>query len=433
MIKFPLRAVKPRARRKESGCATRHTLRAVTGAAALALAVSAPHGAFGQAQQVPIPEQPSVAPQIEIAGTGVGTLDLGRSRNALPDGGRASGSQINISDSALVVGAAERLYKGGIGSLNVGGLALDQTNVGRGTQLFLHQAYVDYQTQTLEAYVGRTDNPTAQVVTFPTLRGDDLITFTNLLDPFSDGQNVEEHRYSNVGAVTLNQKLTTFENFHVQHLIDSAGTSTPGDTGLNSYGVSFQYLGLPGLEAVEKVISYGGGYEHRSVARADGGRSDAVYAGGVLNLKPSLVNLVDLRVLDNYTFGNGLRGFRGTPDTFRANANAVTAAVRYLHSPFGKPAYQVSLTAGYKRYDRIGGADSVGAALTGVRRLGDGFDAVAQYVYQHRGNSLAAAYGGAHEENSVQVGFIFNFDTLFNRSVGPRRSLLNLQHQYIPN
>jgi len=389
--------------------------------------------AAAQAQQVPIPEQPSVAPQIEIAGVGIGTLDLGRSRNALPDGGRASGSQINISDSALTIGAAERLYKGGIGSLNVGGLALDHTNVGRGTQLFLHQAYVDYQTEALEAYVGRTDNPTAQIVTFPTLRGDDLVTFTDLLDPFSSGENVEEHRYSNVASVTLNQHLRSFENFHVQHLIDSSGTSTPSSTGLNSYGVSYQYLGLPGLEAVQKVVSYGAGYEHRSVARSDGGSSEAIYAGGVINLKPSLVNRVDLRVLDNLTFGSDLRSFRGTPDTFRANSNAVTAAIRYLHSPFGKPAYQVSLTAGYKSYDRIGGADSVGAALTGVKRLGDGFDAVAQYVYQHRGNSLAAAYGGAREENSFQVGFIFNFDTLFNRSVGPRRSLLNLQHQYIPN
>ncbi len=402
-------------------------------AALLGLTAAGIVPAFGQAQQVPIPEQPSVSPQIEIAGTGVGTLDLGRSRNALPDGGKASGSQINVSDSALVIGAAQRLYGGGIGSLAVGGLALDQTNVGRGTQLFLHQAYVDYQTQKLEAYLGRTDNPTAQIVTFPTLRGDDLITFTNLLDPFSSGDNVEEHRYSNVGAITFNQKLRTFENFHVQHLIDSAGTNTLGSTGLNSYGASIQYLGLPGLEAVEKVISYGGGYEHRSVARVDGGSSDAVYAGGVINVKRSLVNLVDLRVLDNYTFGNDLRSFRNTPDTFRANSNAVTAAVRYLHSPFGKPSYQVSLTAGYKSYNSISNAGSVGVALTGVKRLGDGFDAVAQYVYQHRGNTLANAYGGAREESSVQVGFIFNFDTLFNRSVGPRRSLLNLQHQYIPN
>jgi len=385
--------------------------------------------AFGQAQQTPIPEQPSVAPQIEIAGTGIGTLDLGRSRNSLSSGGKSSGSQINISDSALSLGASERLYRGGIGSLNFGELAYDQSNTGRGTQLFLYQAFADYQTQNLEAYIGRTDQPTAQVVIFPTLRGDDLVTFTNLLNPFSSGDNTNEHRYSNVAAVTFNQRLRYYENFHVQHLIDSSSSST----GLNSYGASVQYLGLPGLESLEKVVSYGGGYEHRSIGRADGGSSEAIYAGGVVNLKPSQVNLIDLRVLDNYTFGNGLRGFRDTPDTFRANSNALTAAIRYLHSPFGKPAYQVSLTAAYKRYDRVRDADSIGLALTGVKRLGDGFDLVAQYIYQHRQDGLARAYGGAHEENSLQAGFIFNFDTLFNRSVGPRRSLLNLQHQYIPN
>ena len=399
---------------------------------ALGFAGLFPSAALAQAQQVPIPEEPSTAPQIEILGTGVATLDLGRSRNAVPGGGRASGSQINISDTSLLVGAAQRLYKGGIGSLSVGGLALDQTNTGRGTQVFLHQAFADYQDKNLEAYIGRTDQPTAQIVTFPTLRGDDLVTFTNLLNPFSNGENISEHRYSNVAAVTLNQKLTTFENFHVQHLIDSANGLNTG-TGLNSYGVSVQHLGLPGLEAVEKYISYGAGYEHRSVGRAEGGSSDAVYAGGVVNLKPSLVNLVDLRVLDNYTFGSSLRSFHDTSDTFRANSNSVTAAVRYLHSPFGKPAYQVSLTAGYKSYSKVSRAGSVGVALTGVKRLGEGFDIVAQYIYQHRGDALTNAYGGAREENALQLGFVFNFDTLFNRSIGPRRSLLNLKHQYIPN
>ena len=402
---------------------------------ALGFAWLLPSAAFAQTQQVPIPEEPSTAPQIEILGTGVATLDLGRSRNAVPGGGRASGSQINISDTSLLVGAAQRLYKGGIGSLSVGGLALDQTNTGRGTQVFLHQAFADYQDQKLEAYIGRTDQPTAQIVTFPTLRGDDLVTFTNLLNPFSNGENVNEHRYSNVAAVTLNQKLTTFENFHVQHLIESADTSRGPSvgTGLNSYGVSIQHLGLPGLEAVEKYISYGAGYEHRSVGRADGGSLEALYAGGVVNLKPSLVNLVDLRVLDNYSFGSSLRNFRDTSDTFRADSNSVTAAVRYLHSPFGKPAYQVSLTAGYKSYSKVSRAGSVGVALTGVKRLGEGFDIVAQYIYQHRGDALTNAYGGAREENALQLGFVFNFDTLFNRSIGPRRSLLNLQHQYIPN
>ena len=387
--------------------------------------------AFAQAQQVPIPESPSIQPQIEITGTGVATLDLGRSRNVQPDGSTASGSQINISDSDLVIGAAQRLYHGAIGSFALGGLTIDESNTGKGKQLFLHQAFADYQSKNLESYIGRTDQPNAQIVTFPTLRGDDLITFTNLLNPYSDGSNVEEHRYSNVAAVTLNQGLSTFENFHVQHLINSANTG--GDTGINSYGFSIQHLGEPTLQAIESVVSYGAGYEMRNVGSANGGSSQAIYAGGVINLKPSETNRIDLRVLDNYTFGNNLSAFGNVTDTFRANSNALTAAIRYLHSPFGEPASQLSLTAGYKTYDKVHNASSYGLALTGVKRLGEGFDAVAQYVYQQRDGALAAAYGGARNDSTVQLGFIFNFDATFNRSIGPRRTLLNLNHQYIPD
>ncbi len=386
---------------------------------------------YAQAQQSPIPEEPSTQPQLEFAGSGVATLDIGRSPNALSGGGKASESQVNIADSALLIGAAQRLYHGEIGSFSLGGLALDESNTGRGTQLFLHQAFADYQARNVEALFGRTDQPTGQIVQFPTVRGDDLITFTNVLNPFSNGDNVEEHRYSNVGSVTLNQGFTTFENFHVQHLINSAGSST--DTGLNSYGVSFQRLGLPSLQHIEKVVSYGGGYEYRNVGKANGGNSQAIYAGGVVNLKPSLTNLVDLRLLDTYTYGNNLNAFSNITDTFRANSNAVAASVRYLHSPFGKPASQVSLTVGYKTYDHVSNAGSYGVALTGVKRLGEGFDAVAQYVYQRRDDALAAAYNGAREDHAFQVGLVFNFDATMNRNIGPRRTLLNLQHQYIPD
>jgi hypothetical protein len=426
-----LRFSQPHLQKHRPFSQARRTAAALTGAAMLGLLVGAAPQGFAQAQQTPIPEEPSTQPQIEIAGTGVATLDLGRSPNALSGGGKASSSQINISDSALMLGAAQRLYHGAIGSFSLGGLTLDQSNTGNGTQLFLHQAYVDYQSRSFETYLGRTDQPTAQIVQFPTLRGDDLISFTNILNPFSNGENVEEHRYSNVAAITLNRGLSTFANFHVQHLINTAGQA--GDTGLNSYGASIQHLSPPTLEAIQKVVSYGAGYEYRSVGRSEGGSSQALYAGGVINLKPSLNNLVDLRVLDNYTFGNNTKTFGNTSDTFRANSNAVAVAVRYLHSPFGMPSSQLSLTMGYKSYDKVSNANSYGAALTGVKRLGQGVDAVAQYVYQRRDGALANAYGGAREENAVQVGLIFNFDATFNRSIGPRRSLLNLNHQYIPD
>ncbi len=171
------------------------TGRLLAASAFVIVALAAAPAAFAQAQQTPIPEQPSTAPQIEVAGTGVATIDLGRLANAFSGGGKSSNSQINFSDSALLVGAAQRLYNGGIGSLTAGGLVLDSGNNAQSTQVLLNQAYVDYQAKAIEGLIGRTDQPTAQVVTFPTLRGDDLVTFTNLLNPYSNGGDVEEHRY----------------------------------------------------------------------------------------------------------------------------------------------------------------------------------------------------------------------------------------------
>lgn len=395
------------------------------------VALAAPHAARAQAEQVPIPQNPSVAPQIEIDGVGIGTIEGGLRRQFDVNGNRSSSSRINFADSALLIGAAQRLYKaGGIGSLTLGGETTDATLDGRNTQLFLHQAFVDFQNRHTEAYIGRTNAPT-KVIQFPTLRGDDLVTFTDLPDPFSNGVNTEEPRYSNVGALTLNRNLRDFVNVHAQHMIHSAPDVTENQ-GLDSYGINFMHEPVPGMEAIQKVVSYHAGYERQSIGRAQGGAANIIYCGGIINLVPSPTHRVDLSVQDIYSTGSDLTQFISLPDTFRAASNTVAASLRYLDSPFGRPGYQVALTAGYKRYAKVRDADSYGLALTGVKRLGDGFDLVAQYEHQQRASGLAAVYGGARSEDSVQAGFVFNFTTIFNQSVGPRRSLLNLQHQYIP-
>ena len=57
------------------------------GVALVAMAAALlPGAAHGQAQQTPIPEQPSVAPQIEFDGTGIGTLEYHSPRIGLPNG-----------------------------------------------------------------------------------------------------------------------------------------------------------------------------------------------------------------------------------------------------------------------------------------------------------------------------------------------------------
>ena len=403
------------------------------GVTLLALAAALlPGTAHGQAQQTPIPEQPSISPQIELDGTGIGTLEYHSPRVILPSGTSSSTSRINVSDSALLLGISERLSrKGGIGSLVVGLTAAESNRSPSGTDAFLHQLYLNYQTNKLEAYIGRTDSGT-RLIDFPTVRGDDLNEFVNVLDPFSDGNNVQEHRYTNQATVVLHGNLRSSLNFHAQNLITTTPSSV-GQGGINSYGIAYQYQELAALEALKKVPLWGAGYERRSLGDGEGGASNVLYGGIVYNIAPDPIDRVDLRIQDYYAFGNNTRAFNNVTDTFRGDGNTAAVSLRYLHSPFGVPGYQVSLTAGYKSYDKVRRGNTFGLALTGVKRLGSGFDLVVQYQYQNRQSAYAAAYSGVKDEHSIQVGFVFNFNNTFNKHLGPRRSLLNLQHQYLPD
>jgi hypothetical protein len=392
------------------------------GTVLLACALPAPAWAM-QAQPVPVPEGQSTSPQLDVAGVTVGTLGYGAT---------TGGAGINLSDSDLFVGAAQRMVlNNGIGSMGFGVLTTDAVNRGLGGSLFLNQAFADYQTESFEALVGRTDNRVAHLVDFPTLRGDDLITLTNPLDPLSNGQNVEEHRYANVAAVTLNQNTTWFEELHAQHLIDSAGNAT--DAGINSFGANLEYLAPPGMEAFQRVPSWGVGAEYLPAYDRSPTGLGQLYAGGVLNLNQSVVHRWDLRAQDIVSVGSGLTAFQNVTDTYQANSNALAASLRYLYSPFGTPGYQLALTGGYKDYFQVPGARSLGLALTGAKRLGQGFDLVAQYQGQWRDTTLAAAQtSGLPYEQTVEVGLVYNFDATFNQHLSPRRSLLNQQHRYIP-
>ncbi|CAN5564204.1 hypothetical protein BH11ARM1_BH11ARM1_12510 [soil metagenome] len=384
-----------------------------------------------QTQQSPVKEETGFNPQIEFAGSGVATLDIGK-EGIFGGRGIGSGTQINFSDSSLSIGAAQRLYGGAIGSFSLGGLTIDEANTGTGKQVFLHQAFLDFQELRFEGYVGRTNTPSAQIVAFPTLREDDLVDYTSVLNPFSNGQNVEEHRYSNVAAVAFNQGLHSFVNVHAEHQIDSAGVGE-SNTGLNSYGVSYQILGNPALTSIERLPSWGIGFEHRALKDSAGGPSNAVYLGGVLNLRPSVTNKLDLRLLAQSTFGNGTAALTSLNDTYRADQQSVALSVRSLHSPFGRPSTQWAITAGYKRYSKVSDANSFGVALSYAKSLGAGFDFVSQLGYERRSDAMAAAFGGRRDAAVFQVGLVFNFGSTFNQQVGPRRSPTNLMHKYIPN
>lgn len=376
----------------------------------------------------PLPEEPGPSPQVNIHGEGLGTLS--QDKTAETPNGKGT---INFSDSALQISGAQKLYEGdGIGSFGLGWLTTDESNAGTSSPLFLHQAFLDYQDKTFEVLVGRSDKSSAHLVSFPTLRSDDLVTLIGPLNPFSNGKNVEEHLFANVASVTFNQNLTSFESFHAQHLINSADPNA--DTGLNSFGFTFQYLGTPGLEIFERIPSWGLAYEKINLhSKTTNGLHQAT-VGGLINLNDSAVSRFELGLQGLSSWGSDMTSFTSATDTFEADSNALTASLRYLRAPFGRPAAQLSLTAGYKKYSKVDEAHSYGLALTGVKRLGQGFDLVAQYQAQRRTPLLAAAQTqGLELEERVEIGFAFNFDATFNDYLTPRRTILNQQHRSLSN
>src|SRR5438552_3806393 len=287
---------------------------AIAATVILAVTTLLPREAHGQ--QPPVPEQPSVAPQIEVDGEGIATLEGHLPRLILPGGVRASSSRINLSDSALLIGASQRLYRRGIGSLIIGMTTTEENAAASGTNVFLHQLVLDYQARLWEGYLGRTNTAT-RLIEFPTVRGDDLIEFVTVLNPYSSGSNPEEHRYGDIAAIALNRKLRYFVNLHAQHLVNSAAPSA-GRTGVNSGGILFQYQGPPTLEAIVRVPVWGVGYERQSIRSGNGGAANLVYGGLVYNLNPDPVDRVDLRLQGIASTGNDLKAFSDVADTFRA-------------------------------------------------------------------------------------------------------------------
>jgi hypothetical protein len=366
-------------------------------------------------------------PQIQIGGTGYGTLS-GFSR-----GNNNSASLVDFSDSTFLFDASQTLFnEQGVGSFSFGTLLLDSTNSGNGAPFFIHQGLINYQSKTFEIMVGRTDNPVNKLVMFPALRDEDLILYTNQLNPFANGKNIQEHRFSNVAALILNQDLTWFENIHAQYLINSQIPTS--DANINSYGASAEYMSPPARDALQFISSGGIGYEYTGLYNNNAASGiNAAYGGGVININQSVTDRIDLRIQDILTFGNSTANFLTLNDSYEADSNAAAAAIRYLHSPFGTPGYQLSFTGGAKTYKGVANSNSYGGALTGVKRLGLGFDLVAQYSYQWKNTSLAAVYNGISQEQVVTVGLIFDFMATFNQHVSPRRSLLNFGHEYVPN
>ena len=96
---------------------------------------------------------------------------------------------------ALLLGFRQKLYNKFRGQLVVG-LQFPDADSDLG-QVFYHQVFVKLENRSNILKLGRSRVRSA-LIEFPTLRDDDALLFTDVLNPFSNGENTEDNQYGNV-------------------------------------------------------------------------------------------------------------------------------------------------------------------------------------------------------------------------------------------
>ncbi len=368
-----------------------------------------------------------VAPEIQLSARGVvsGNYDV-----------RPAGDEeavADFSDSGLLLGFRQKLYSSYRSRFVVGFQFPDAgSNLG---QVYFNHVVMQVENRHNILEMGRT-RLGSTLLEFPTLRDDDALALTDVLNPFSSGQNTEDTQFGNLVQYTRIFADRYRLSMHGENLAESVFTEP--SVGLNSGGVAFQYR-VPDSQLWNRptFMQAGVSWLARDLDRGDIGLATAqvlnsVIASTIINLRPDPVSFWDFRAQAIFTDGITGDGILNSfPDVARAKSYAVFGTLRYLRRKLERPSVQYSLSTGYKVYpDQTTDTSQwqvVGNALT---RLGADFDMIAQIQYGHRTGDLAALYSS--EEVRFQIGFVYSLDQVWNEFFDDRNSLLNLEHNYIP-
>ncbi len=368
-----------------------------------------------------------VTPEIQLSARGVvsGNYDI-----------RPSGDEeavADFSDSGLLLGFRQKLYSDYRSRFVVGFQFPDAgSNLG---QVYFNHVFMQVENRNNILKMGRT-RLGSTLLEFPTLRDDDALGLTDVLNPFSAGRNTEDTQFGNLMQYTRIFADRYQLSLHGENLAESAFIEP--SLGLNSGGVAFQYR-VPDSQLWNRPVLMQAGVSWlvRYLDMDDFGLAadkalNSVIASTIINLHPDPIAFWDLRTQVIFTDGVDRDGvLHGYSDVASSKSYAAFGTLRYLRRKLERPSAQFSLSAGFKVYPDQNVDTSqwqvVGNALT---RLGADFDLVTQVQYQHRTGDLAAVFSS--EEIRFQVGFVYSLDQVWNEFFDDRGSLLNLEHNYIP-
>ncbi|APF20894.1 hypothetical protein [Caldithrix abyssi] len=386
----------------------------------IVLAAGMLQSAFGQ-----------VSPEIQLGARGV------MSFNTDITGNQKTTSVNDFSDTGLLLGFRQKMYNRFRGQLVIG-LQFPDADSDLG-QVFFHQTFLLLEDQKNVLKMGRSRVRSA-LIEFPTLRDDDALAFTDVLNPFSSGENTEDNQYGNVIELAHIFAQRYWLTVHGEHFTRTPVPPATSETdfSLNALGFSFVYM-VPETQIWNRpfIQQLGIGFNNFLTDRQ--GYSNQfdqtlknILVSGVFNLKPDPIYFVDARFQVVYNLGfKEIKTIGNFYDLTRARAAAHFFSLRFLYRKLERPTLQLALSGGFKVFpDLTQKARQWQVIFNAFYRLGENFDLAFQVQQAQFTGDLKTLYGKS--ETRFQVGLVYSIDQRWNKQFDDRNSLLNLEHGYIP-
>ncbi len=378
------------------------------------------HGAFAQ-----------VSPEIQLSARGVMSFNTDISDN------QKATSVNDFSDTGLLLGFRQKLYSNFRGQMVIG-LQFPDADSDLG-QVFFHQTFLKIEDQKNILKMGRSRVRSA-LIEFPTLRDDDALYFTDVLNPFSSGENTEDNQYGNVIEAAHVFAQRYWLRVHGEHFTKPVQPPATSETdfSLNAVGLTLEYL-IPETQLWNRpfIQQLGIGFNNFLTDRQGfSSQFDQtlknILVSGIFNLKADPVYFVDTRFQVIYNLGfDNISEISNYFDLTRARSAAHFFSVRFLYRKLERPTLQLALSGGFKVFPDLTRETRQWQVIVNTfYRLGENFDLTLQLQQSQFSGDLKALYGKS--ETRIQAGLVFSIDQRWNKQFDDRNSLLNLEHGYIP-
>ncbi|NOX66128.1 MAG: hypothetical protein GXO85_10125 [Chlorobi bacterium] len=372
-----------------------------------------------------------ISPEIQLGARGVMSVNLNVSS------GETTSAVNDFSDSGILFGFRQKLYNNFRGRFVIG-MQFPDANSDLG-QIFFHQTFIQLDDRTNIIKLGRS-RVASSLIEFPTLRDDDAIYFTDVLNPFSSGANTEDNQYGNVLEYTHIFAQRYRLQIHGEHFTETPKPpeTVETDFNLNALGLSFMYR-VPASQLWERPViqQIGIGINNFLTDRPNNTNEldqmlTNVSFSTILNVLRDPVYFLDVR--GQVIYNKGFDETTSITDNYsmtRTASVSAFASVRYLLRKMERPTLQISVSAGYKDFTNVANStNQLQLIFNTFYRLGANFDIGFQIQYSKNEGDLKTLLGS--NETRFQVALVYSIEQLWNSQFDDRESLLNLEHGYIP-